>query len=88
MKGLLALGATLWVAGCASSSGVYQVSPGTYRITTTAITSYGGKGTATGAAAKTAAAECAKSGKQVHIMDESSDAQFTQASVSLTFRCE
>ena len=80
---LVALG----LASCASSSGVYQVGTDTYRITATAITSFGGEGTAKASVIRQAQDTCAKSGKHAEIVDEKQDAQFTQGSATVTFKC-
>jgi hypothetical protein len=86
MRGILVIvGATL--AGCASSSGVYEVSPGVYTVTSTAITSFGGAATAKGNALKKAQARCAAEGKQMQLVDQKTDSQFTQGSADVTFRC-
>ena len=82
---LIIAGAAL--AGCASSSGVYEVSPGVYSVTSTAITSFGGAGKAKGDAYKRAQSTCAAQGKQMKLVDQKSDSQFTQGSADVTFRC-
>ena len=41
---IVGLAASLATVACSSSSGVFQVAPDTYQITTTAITSFGGPG--------------------------------------------
>jgi hypothetical protein len=58
----LVYAAALLLGGCASSSGVYEVSPGVYTVTSSAITSFGGAGTAKGNALKQAQATCAAKG--------------------------
>lgn len=84
---------TMWVlvalalAGCASSSGVIKVGPDTYKISSTAITSFGGSATAKGDAYRQATATCAQQGKQLQLVNEQADAQFTGASVDVTFKC-
>ncbi len=80
--------AVLALGACASSSGAYSTGPDTYKITTTAITSFGGAGTAKQAAVKTAEATCAKQGKRAVVTSDSVDAQFTGASVDVAIRCE
>ncbi len=87
MRYLLAAGAALALSACASSSGVFQVAPDTYRITTTAITSFGGAGTARAEAIRTANEYCAQQGKQAMVTDAQMDSQFTQGSSDVTFRC-
>ncbi len=79
--GLLAL------SDCASSSGVYQVAPYTFQITTSAITSFGGEGTAKAKAVDVANVKCADLGRHAEIVDSKADAQFTQASTTITFKC-
>lgn len=79
--------ATLLLAGCASSSGVYEVSPGVYSVTSSAITSFGGAGTAKGSAFKQAQATCAAKGKQMELVGQSSNSNFASGSADLTFRC-
>ena len=80
--------AALTLGACASSSGAYSVGPDTYKITTAAWTSSGGAGTAKRAAIKTANATCAKQGKRAVVTNDKTDAEFTGASVDVTFRCE
>lgn len=87
MRYLLAVGGVFAVAACASSSGVFQVAPNTYRITTTAITSFGGAGTARAEAIRTANEYCAQQNKQALVTDAQMDSQFTQGSSDVTFRC-
>lgn len=77
----------LLLTGCASSSGVYEVSPGIYSVTSTAITSFGGAGTAKGNAFKRAQATCSAQGKQMELVEQKSDSQLTQGSADVTFRC-
>jgi uncharacterized lipoprotein YajG len=84
---LITVAAALLLAGCASSSGVYEVSPGVYSVTSTAITSFGGTGTAKGDAYRRAQAMCAAQDKQMELVEQHSDSQFTQGSADVTFRC-
>jgi hypothetical protein len=79
---------TLALVGCASSSGVFEVGPGRYRVTNTAITSFGGSGAATGAGIKAANAHCAKQGKRAVIAEAVTGDQATQGSSDVTFTCE
>jgi hypothetical protein len=81
------LAALLALSACASSSGVYAVGSDTYRVTATAITSFGGEATAKGSAVKQANEMCAKQGKTAVVVGETADAQFTQGSASVTFKC-
>jgi hypothetical protein len=76
------------LAGCASSSGVYELSDGRYQIATTAITSFGGAGTARASAIRTAEQFCAERSQRAVIDDAEMDSQFTQGSSQVTFRCE
>ena len=62
---LAAIGAASLLAGCASSSGVFSVGPDAYKISSSAITSFGGSATAKGSAYKQATEVCAKQGKQM-----------------------
>lgn len=83
-----AIGLTaLALAGCASSSGVHEVSPGIYSISSTAITSFGGAATAKGDALKKAQATCAAQGKQMELVNQESSATFASGSADVTFRC-
>src|SRR5271154_7029161 len=74
----LALALAISTAGCASSSGVFQIGPDTYQITTTAITSFGGAGAARASAIATANDYCAKQGKNALVVGTEVDSQFTQ----------
>jgi hypothetical protein len=77
----------LTLSACASSSGVYRVGEGTYRITSSAWTSMGGEGTAKASAIRAANDACAKEHLKAIIVDEGKDAQFTGATVDVTFKC-
>lgn len=77
----------LTIAGCASSSGVHEVSPGVYSISSTAITSFGGTATAKGDALKKAQATCTAQGKQMELVNQESSATFASGSADVTFRC-
>lgn len=77
----------LLLTGCASSSGVFEVSPGVYSVTSSAITSFGGAGTAKGDAYKRARAECAAKGKQMELVNQNADSNFASGSADVTFRC-
>jgi hypothetical protein len=78
--------AMLALAGCASSSGVYEVSPGVYSISSTAITSFGGAATAKGDAYKKASQTCAAQGKQMELVNQQSSANIASGSADVTFR--
>ena len=77
----------LSLSACASSSGVYEVSPGVYSISSTAITSFGGTATAKGDAYKKAAKTCAAQGKQMELVNQKSSANIASGSADVTFRC-
>lgn len=87
MKAALIAVMAAGLAACASSSGVFQTGPGTYRISSTAITSFGGSATASGSAMKQATDHCAGLGRRMELVDQKSDAQFTGATVDVTFKC-
>jgi hypothetical protein len=76
------------LTGCSSSSGVFQTGPETYQITTTAITSFGGVGTARASAIQAANDYCSHLGKRPLVLDAANDSQFTQGSSDVKFRCE
>lgn len=88
MQRLKFVGALLLLAGCASSSGVVAVGSDTYKVSSTAITSFGGAATAKGDAYRKATAYCAGQGKRLRLVTEQADNQFTQGSVDVTFKCE
>jgi uncharacterized lipoprotein YajG len=79
--------AALLLTGCASSSGVYEVSPGVYSVTSSAITSFGGAGAAKGDAYKRAQSECASKGKRMELVNQDANANFASGSADVTFRC-
>jgi uncharacterized lipoprotein YajG len=81
------LAAFFLLTGCASSSGVVEVSPGVYSVTSTAITSFGGAGTAKGDAYKRAQATCAAKGERMELVSQNADANFASGSADVTFRC-
>jgi hypothetical protein len=87
MLRIVTIAAVLALSACASSSGAYQVGDNTYRITASAWTSMGGQGTAKGSAVKTANATCAAKGMHPVVVAENGNAQFTQGSVDVTFKC-
>lgn len=87
MRSFVGVLGALALAGCASSSGAYQVGENTYRITASAWTSMGGQGTAKGSAIKAANATCAAKGMRPEVIGENGNAQFTQGSVDVTFKC-
>ena len=84
----LVFAAFLLLSACASSSGVYAAGDGSYRVTTTAITSFGGAGTARASAIRSANEHCASENKRAVIIEAQMDSQFTQGSSEISFRCE
>lgn len=87
-KAILALTFAATLGGCASSSGVFKVGPDSYRVTSSAITSFGGAGTARGAGIKKAQAHCASLGKTATVTDATTEASITQGTSDVTFKCE
>ena len=87
MRRLAAAVGALALGACASSSGVFQVAPDTFRITTTAITSFGGAATARASAIRSANEHCARMGRQALVIEAEMDSQFTQGSSDVVFRC-
>lgn len=88
MRILAAFTGCLILSGCSSSSGVFQTGPDTFQITTTAITSFGGMGTARASAIQSANDYCSRLGKHALVLDAANDSQFTQGSSDVKFRCE
>lgn len=88
MRSLIAIAGAGLVAGCASSSGVFQTGPDTYQITTSAFTSSGGVGAARASAIQTATDYCSRQGRRLLVLDAATDSQFTQGSSDVKFRCE
>lgn len=85
------LGAALFslLSLCAcTSSGVAETGPDTYAITTTAITSFGGAGSAKGKAFKEAQAFCARQGKRAVITQNQTAATIASGSADVGFKCE
>ncbi len=75
------------ISACASSSGVYAVGGDTFKVTTTAMTSMGGQGTAKGSAIHQATDYCARTGRAPEVVQEAGNAQFTQGTTEVTFKC-
>jgi hypothetical protein len=75
------------LSGCAVSSGVFETSPGIYRVEGSADVSLGGQAAATGSALKAATEKCQALGKRVDTIDQRSNNQFTGAATTVTFRC-
>jgi hypothetical protein len=88
MKKLIAFLVPLLLCSCATSSGVFNVSPDTYRVTNT-IPSFGGIGKARGEGINLATAYCAKLGKVPIITEATVNSDFVQGGSSdVTFKCE
>lgn len=83
----LALVCMVGLAGCASTSGVFEVSPGTYKTSATAAATAGGLARAKGAAYKQAQVKCSTLGRQMALMDQAESDKVTHGSVELTFTC-
>lgn len=75
------------LTGCATSSGVYETSPGIYSVTSSAFTSMGGASAARGKAMREATTKCASMGKRMELVTASNDATFASGSADLTFKC-
>jgi hypothetical protein len=87
MRGGIAFLAGL-VAGCASTSGVFHVSPDTYRVATRATWELGGRAGALRLALTEATEHCKKSGKVPKVLDSAeSYGHFEGGRVDMTFTC-
>ena len=76
------------VAGCASNSGVFQVSPDTYRVATRATWELGGRAGALKMALTEATEHCRKSGKVPNVLESAeSYGHFEGGRVDMTFTC-
>lgn len=82
------LALALLVGGCATSSGIYEVQPGLYKMTSSAFTTLGGAAQAKGTAYKAATDKCAGMGKHMSMVDQTAETANDDASVDITFRCE
>ena len=79
----------LVLAGCASSSGVFQVSSNTYRIATRATWELGGRAGAMQMALSEATEYCVKQGGSLKVLKTSeSYGHFEGGRVDVTFTCE
>jgi predicted small secreted protein len=94
MKKYISLVATLAatiaiLAGCASSSGVFQDSSSTYRIATRATWELGGRAGAVKMALKEATEFCAKQGATLKVISSAEDyGHFEGGTVDMRFSCE
>lgn len=82
--------AALLLAGCASTSGVFQSGPDTYTVTATASPGAGGSAKAKGDAFAEAQRECVKHAGAVDVVSEKASAPtWTDGmhTVDLTFKC-
>lgn len=83
--------AVLLLAGCASTSGVFQSGPDTYTVTATASPGAGGSAKAKGSAYAEAEHECAKRAGTVDVVSEKTAAPtWTDGmhTVDLVFKCK
>jgi len=87
MRRIIALAALAMLTAC-TSSGVATTGPNTYKVTNTAITSFGGAASAKGGAYKAAEAHCAAQEKRAVVIDDSTQATIASGSADVTFRCE
>jgi hypothetical protein len=76
------------LAGCASNSGVFQVSPETYRVATRATWELGGRAGAVKMALTEATEHCKKSGKGSNVLESAENyGHFEGGRVDMTFTC-
>jgi len=76
------------LVGCASSSGVFQVEPDTYRVATRATWELGGRAGAIRMALEEATRHCSQSGKSLKVVNSSeSYGHFAGGRVDMTFTC-
>lgn len=71
-----------------TSSGVAQTGPDSYAITTTALTSFGGAGSANGKAFEDAQSFCARKGNRALITQNQTAATIPSGSADIGFKCE
>jgi hypothetical protein len=84
----LILVVTLEVSGCAMSSGVLKMGPDTYSVNAMAAPARGGVTGAKTIVYREANAECAKQGREILVVNESTGVTFpANGRVDLTFRC-
>lgn len=88
MNQRLAATLVVLIAGCASTSGVFQVSTDTYRVATRATWELGGRAGALKMALSEATEHCAKSGTVPNVLSTSeSYSHFEGGRVDMTFSC-
>jgi hypothetical protein len=76
------------IAGCASSSGVFQVSDNSYRVATRATWELGGRAGAMKMALQEATAHCSKLGRNLKVLNsDESYGHFEGGRVDVTFSC-
>jgi len=80
---MMALGLT-----ACTSSGVAMVGSDTYKVTNTAITSFGGAASAKGGAYRRATQHCAAQSKRAVVVDDSTQATIASGSADVVFKCE
>ena len=81
--------ACVLIAGCAMSSGVLKMGPGTYTISATAAPPRGGHSKAMEIALTEANQYCTQMGKEILVMNTQTvaSAPFRGGSMEVTFRC-
>lgn len=84
MRSLLAIVA---LTGCATSSGVHEIGPGRYTVSSSTFQSLGGSATAKGDALKKARATCEAQGKRLEVTSENAHSNLTSGITDITFRC-
>jgi hypothetical protein len=78
----------LAISGCAMSSGVLKMGPDTYSVNAMAAPARGGITGAKSIVYREANAECAKQGRDILVVSESTGVTFpANGRVDLTFRC-
>lgn len=87
MNRAFVIAVALVLCNCASSSGVFAIGPDAYRVTASAITSFGGAGTAQRDALESAAEFCSTTSRQALIVSTRSDSDIAQGSSEVTFTC-
>ncbi len=85
-RGILAL--TIALAGCATTSDVYDLGDGRHGLTSSAYTTMGGAGKARSESIKKAKAYCQEQGKRAVIENTKSDATFASGTSEIAFKCE
>jgi hypothetical protein len=87
MRAILLIGCVA-LAGCATTSDVYELDGGRYGLASSAYTTLGGAGQARASSIKRATAYCSARGQKAVIEDAKSDATFASGTSEITFRCE